>query len=208
MVTAASGGVHLYGLQRSGTNALTVYLKNNFNVSIQRGAHELKSPHNKHFRPYFKRDAIPSTDYRFELDPITQISDLDRVLGVNNDHLYIIIFKPLGLWMRSILSYVKYIHDHTKHSGWSARAERLARDHACYVEFWTDLAQRHPDRILLIKFVDFIGDENALNHRLGLFLKIDPLGSTRASHVPMSDTFSKKNRIRALTPIDVKHQTC
>ena len=44
---------YIYGLQRSGTNIITTFINDNFDIDIVNNNHqERKDPHHKHFRIY------------------------------------------------------------------------------------------------------------------------------------------------------------
>jgi agmatine/peptidylarginine deiminase len=78
---------YLYGLQRSGTNVLTLFLNKNFNISIKnKNDDRRQSASHKHFRIYDEKNVIPETN---EINQfinnyiINSIEDLDKVLGVD-----------------------------------------------------------------------------------------------------------------------------
>ena len=56
--------IYLYGLQRSGTNVISTWLKSTYNIEIQNEliSHDRNSILHKHCRIYNDKKIIPNTD--------------------------------------------------------------------------------------------------------------------------------------------------
>ena len=99
--------IYLYGLQRSGTNALKNFLQLNYDIILSNSGGR-NSIANKHCRIYDNKNFIPSPEQYFNTFVINNLEDLDKLLHDNEKtNKYIVIYKDIFSWLPSISVWAK-----------------------------------------------------------------------------------------------------
>lgn len=205
--------IHLFGLQRSGTNAVEDFLAVNYEVAVQPGiTDDRTSPHHKHFRLYADRSRLPDPKYKSSARSPATLAELDDLLGVPHTHKYVVVVKNARAWLVSIRRWARL-------NRWRFQDDQtLITDYARYVRKWAQLRKTAPARVFVVDYEEFIRDANKpqsnINKRLQAFLGVEepPEEMVMASKVAESDLFTKDRRdyylkeryMNELTRVDIQ----
>ena len=164
--------IYLYGLQRSGTNNLETFIKENFNIIFNNQEIDRKSCSHKHFRFNDNKNSIPNTDVigQYNNDVIiNSIDELDIILNdYNHTNKYIVVYKDIFSWLVSIRKWAtmcKWITNSNKD---------FLNDYLSFLGKWLSIKN---DRVLFINYNDYLNlinddsNDNSLLERLNNFLK-------------------------------------
>lgn len=190
-----SSGVHLFGLQRSGTNAVEDFLEVNYDVKVQPDITlDRASPHHKHFRLYDDRSQLPEPKYNNDAPVLKTLRDLDDLLGVPHTHKYIVVVKNARAWLVSIRKWAKS-------NKWALQDDlSLMTDYARYVQKWAALRKTDPSRVFVVDYIEFVRDagipKSNINKRLAAFLETEELPEEMVmpDRVPQSKAFTKERK--------------
>ena len=109
--------MYLYGLQRSGTNVISDFLKVNYGITFKNGGNR-NSPSHKHFRIYNNKNYIPQTNEIGQYSNnyiVNNLDDMDKLLGDEmHTNKYIIIYKDIYSWLPSISNGQPYVNGKLK----------------------------------------------------------------------------------------------
>ena len=157
---------YLYGLQRSGTNVIEVFLKEKFSISfeVNQGPGDFrKKPSCKHFRLYDNKDLIPVKQYENNFI-VNCLEDLDRILGdYTQTNRYVIVYKNIFSWLPSIEKWAKKCK-------WKTNSKmEFVDDYLNFIKKWYSIKN---DRVFFIRYEDFLNisdDNNSLVNKLSVF---------------------------------------
>lgn len=180
----------LYGLQRSGTNAVEVFLESNYGVGVQAEAKgDRGSPHHKHFRVYDDRRGVPDPQYASDAPVVATLAELDDLLGAPRTTKYVLVRKTPEAWLPSIRRWA------LKHKWPRADTPSLLRDYKLWWDKWTALAATDPRRVHVVEYDDFLLNgarpKTPFHRRLARFLQRPvPDRPAMPERVPQSAAFS------------------
>tara|TARA_Y100000816_G_scaffold79655_1_gene54396 strand:+ start:2884 stop:3525 length:642 start_codon:yes stop_codon:yes gene_type:complete len=185
--------IYLYGLQRSGTNVLTDFLINNYNIKIHNeNTEDRNSIQHKHCRIYDNKEFIPNTDvikqYYNEYF-IDSINKLDYLLGdETNSNKYIIVYKDIFEWLPSI-------NEWANKCNWVTKEKMdFVNDYKEYMKKWEQIKN---ERVLFISYTEYlnliVNNDNKLSKKIEEFLNCKKNDSFIFSKkVGCSDVFTIK----------------
>lgn len=159
--------LYLYGLQRSGTNAISNFLNINYNVNLCNSSDRGSISH-KHCRIYDNKIHIPSPEQYYNTFSINKLEDLDNLLGDNkNTNIYIVIYKDIFSWLPSISKWAK-------NCNWEKNDKMdFVEDYLNYMDKWNKIKN---ERVLLINYNEYleliINKNNAIIRKLEEFLHV------------------------------------
>lgn len=187
--------IYLYGLQRSGTNVISAWLKSTYNIEIQNEliSHDRNSILHKHCRIYNNKKIIPNTDVEkqyYNDYKINSIKDLDKLLeNENNDNKYILIYKDIYSWLLSIENWAK------KCKWITNKKELFIKDYLEYINKWNKIKN---NRVLTINYFDFLKYAENKNSNfisnINSFLGNEINNSKIPDKVMCSNKFNKNRR--------------
>jgi hypothetical protein len=158
-----------HGLQRSGTNYLNESLWKCGIKPINSFDQQRASTRHKHFRwysdksiiPHFLRDLYDNTNV---VDSLEQLNDLARY---PKNTLHLVIQKERVSWLASILNWgLKCNWFSDKEIALSSLLILLG-DYEHYYSFWSDLADKHPNQVVIIQFEQLLSDFSVLHRLVG-----------------------------------------
>lgn len=189
--------IYLYGLQRSGTNVLTTWLQNNFNIKIKNIQEpNRKSINHKHSRIYDQKQSIPIDQY-YNNHKINSITDLDKLL--HGKHKYIVIIKDIYEWLPSILRWAKKCN-------WPLTNKLdYVEDYMFFLQKWLSIKN---DRVLIIYYKDFLIQNQEFINNISKFLN-KPVNSQiiNKSKVTLSTNFNNNRKKYYLNKLYLKEYT-
>jgi len=142
---------YLYGLQRSGTNVIEDFLKNNYSITFSNDVSNRNSPKHKHFRIYNNKNYIPNTDkvsQYFNNYIVNSLEELDILLN-NTEHTnkYFIVYKDIYTWLPSICKWAEKCKWITKEK------KDFINDYILFIEKWNSIKT---ERVLFINYNEYI----------------------------------------------------
>ena len=142
---------YIYGLQRSGTNIITTFINDNFDIDIVNNNHqERKDPHHKHFRIYDEKSFIPLTlrqQYGNDIF-IKNYKELEKFIGANSKCF--VVIKDVFAWFISIKKWASICN-------WNVcDYYTLVEEYYKYVEKWYDIMKTSNGNILIINYHEYI----------------------------------------------------
>lgn len=146
--------IYLYGLQRSGTNAIADFLKINYNITLSNSGGR-NSVGNKHCRIYDNKNFIPSPQQFYNSFAINSLEDLDKLLGDNqNSNKYVLIYKDIFSWLPSISQWAKSCK-------WESDNKMdFIEDYLNFIDKWKEIKN---DRVLFINYNEYLDLINNTN---------------------------------------------
>lgn len=149
--------IYLYGLQRSGTNAVADFLKINYNITLSNFGGR-NSVGNKHCRIYDNKKFIPSPEQFYNSFVINSLEDLDKLLDDNeNTNKYIVIFKDIFSWLPSISQWAKSCK-------WKSNDKMdFVEDYLNFIDKWKKIKN---DRVLFINYNEYLDLINNTNDNI------------------------------------------
>lgn len=149
--------IYLYGLQRSGTNAVADFLKINYNITLSNFGGR-NSAGNKHCRIYDDKKFIPSPEQFYNSFVINSLEDLDKLLDDNeNTNKYIVIFKDIFSWLPSISQWAKSCK-------WKSNDKMdFVEDYLNFIDKWEKIKN---DRVLFINYNEYLDLINNTNDNI------------------------------------------
>lgn len=185
--------IYLYGLQRSGTNVISEFLKTNYNITIvNKNVEKRDSIQHKHCRIYDNKKIIPDTNagkqyYNNYL--IDSIIKLDTLLGdKTNTNKYILVYKDIFQWLPSISK-------HAKSCNWKVQNKMdFIYDYKEFMKKWNEIKN---ERVLFISYTEYLNliihNDITLKNKIENFLNC---GNTNKllfpSKVNCSSVFTKE----------------
>lgn len=174
------GQVAHHGIQRSGTNFLSVLLRNNKVHVLNSVDPKRNSPNHKHFRWQDDKSTI-LMDARYANSVVVDsIDQVDKLCGYPEQIVHFVIFKPPHTWLPSIERWAV-------RCGWIPRSAAifseaddrpLADHHIAYLREWDSyylkwhsFQKAAPHRVVLLNYEELIGDQEAV-----LFSLLDHVG--------------------------------
>jgi hypothetical protein len=158
---------YLYGLQRSGTNALVNFLKLNYDITLSNSGGRNSISH-KHCRIYDNKNFIPSPEEYSNTFLINSIQDMDKLLDNNeNSNKYIVIYKDIFSWLPSISEWAK------KCNWKNSDKMDFIDDYLNFIDKWNTIKN---ERVLLISYNEYldlvVNTNNNVIKKLEDFLEI------------------------------------
>lgn len=143
-----NSNIYIYGLQRSGTNIITSFLKKNYNINIINNSTKYRSNiKHKHCRIYTNKKAIPIPEYKNNYI-INNLEQIDILLGDNNHkYKYIIVYKNIFSWLPSIFKWGKKCK-------WMKKNKMNYLDD--YLEFFNKWNEIKNNRVLFINYDEYL----------------------------------------------------
>lgn len=186
--------VHIYGLARSGTNFLEMFLKDNFSLKIdcrpKKGIDpkHKQLPGYKHFRIFDDKSLITAKEVTNNI-VVSSIDDLDLLLN-NPEHTnkYIVIYKNIYSWLYSYLPFAKIIRRNPD-------TNACIKEYVAYRKKWNELQN---DRVLIVNYNSLvmhpIDEDNPAIQEIIAFLDIEPVHNNIVHRriVPCSSEFSNQ----------------
>jgi hypothetical protein len=181
-----------YGLQRSGTNVLETYLKQNFKIELLNNNLERANTLHKHFRLYEDKQYIPEIQFANDLTFNSFAAYEESFKLENKVDAILIISKDPYSWYLSYLNWAKKCN-------WPMVNYHYIEEYNRFHEKWIAFG-KEDSRISFIKYIDLIENPKQVltqlksKHQLSLKLFKQIFGINYSIRkVSESDTFTQSN---------------
>lgn len=151
---------YIFGLQRSGTNFLTQFLKVNYDIHIiNNDTLDREKPDHKHFRIYDNKKIIPIPEYINDL-VIKDFDHLKDLLKEPNMKV-IIVHKDIYSWLVSIENWAKKCN-------WSKKPKLSYIDD--YIQFYIKWKEMKCKDIIFVNYHKIIENDKTMEEEIANFL--------------------------------------
>ena len=195
--------VALQGIQRSGTNHLTVLLEQVDYLVLNRIDPKRDNPEHKHFRWQKDKQTIRmSSQYINEITAKT-VTEINGLCRYREDQKHIVLFRPPEPWLNSIFHW-------GLENEWFPTVDAFFEQnlHQAYLEewdafyaYWADMSCKFPDLVMMLSHEDVLQNATKVIARIDAFMKVErptspgkmAVGKVRHSR-PMSSKRLKLHR--------------
>ena len=169
----------VYGLQRSGTNFLTVLMRTNFGIILKNNDYnDRKNVTHKHFRIYDDKKFILVNQYQNDII-IDDYEKLEKIIEEKNLKIFV-IRKDIHAWLVSIERWAKKCN-------WEEKNKMKYIDD--YLEFYKKWESFRSDNILFIDYISLLKKDKETISAIEKFTGKKYRGKNVKNKVKCSDVF-------------------
>lgn len=178
------------GLQRNGTNYLLLCLKSLKLDVINEFDPQRNHPSHKHFRWYKNKGSVPNfiNNEYFNTNNASSVEEINKIAGYPRDTVHVVIRKDRDSAVVSLANW-------GLGCGWFENKEHaiksfqeLEKDYDAYYEYWRDLSEKEPRKVVIVQFEEIVKDGHRLAEALdsvGIKIRTN-VSNFSFNEVPMS----------------------
>lgn len=192
--------VAIQGIQRSGTNFLTVLLEGEDYRVLNRIDPKRDNPRHKHFRWQHDKTTIVMDRRYANTTSANSVNDVNEICAYPSETKHIVVFRSPEKWLNSIYRWgIDNSWFESEDAFFSGGLhENYLREWDAFYGFWQNRAHEHPKQVLMVSYDALVKDTAAGLKRVDAFMDvIRPSGLSSAGPI---------TKVRHSRPITEKRQ--